>query len=378
MPTVPSSQLFPEVVDATSLIAKPTQNIFLPIGIEGEMLNTGDADVGTIYTISTASEGHELFGASSPLAAVIDAALDGGAAPVIAGASANNATPNISERQSVWDDLSSDSRVRLRLTDSVSQSDLVALADSCEQAELVNNKQIAIMGMQTGTDLAGYTAAATAIASSRGVLIAPSVYDLNGNLKTGTFAAAIVASVLAANSDLSNDLDLSNLPLLTGIERDANGNPLFRNKVSGGVKVNEFETLLQGGVSPLAPGILPGTVQITHLRTTFTASGAYDALATRLIVDQLFVDVRDYVLSSGFLRRANTESNRNALAAAVTALLEERSSWVQPVPQSNDTVGYGVSVISSVDNRQVTVSYQGKVVRGIQTVLVAPVLTIPV
>jgi hypothetical protein len=378
LPAVPSTQLFPEVVDATSLIAKPTQSIFLPLGIEGEMLNVGDADVGTLYTVSTASEGHELFGASSPLAAVIDAALDGGAAPVIAAASANNATPNITERQSVWDNLASDPRVRLRLTDSVAQSDLVALADSAEQAELVQNKQIAILGMQLGTTLSGYVAAAAAIASTRGVLVAPGVYDLNGTLRTGTYAAAIVAALLSANSDLSNDLDLTEIPLLTGIEQDTIGNPLFRNKVQGGVKVNEFETALQGGVSPLAPGIIPGTVSVTHLRTTYTANSAYDALATRLIVDQLFVDVRDYVKQSGFLRRANTESNRNALAAAVTALLEERSSWIQPVILNNGTTGYGVSVISSTDNRQLTVSYQGKVVRGIQTIMVAPVLTIPV
>ena len=375
---VPSSQLFPEVVDATSLIAKPTQSIFLPIGVEGQMLNTGDADVGTLYTVSTASEGHDLFGVSSPLAAVIDAALDGGASPVIAVASANNTTPNLSARQAVWDDLASDTRVRLRLTDSVSQADLVELANSAESAELVQNKQIAIMGMQNGTTLSGYTAAASAIASSRGVLVAPGVYDLSGTLRKGTFAAAVVASLLASNSDLSNDLDLTNLPLLTGLEQDVNGNPLFRNKVSAGVKVNEFETALQGGVSPLAPGLTPGTVQITHLRTTFIANSAYDSLTTRLIVDQLFVDVRDYVKASGFLRRANTESNRNALAAAVTALLEERSSWLQPVTLANGTVGYGVSVISSADNRQLTVSYQGRVVRGIQTILVAPVLVIPV
>lgn len=378
MAGVPSSQLFPEVVDATTLIAKPSQNIFLPIGVEGEMLNTGDADVGTLYTISTASEGHELFGASAPITKVIDAVLDGGAAPLVAVASASNATPDLSERQAVWDDLSSDPRVRLRLTDSTAQADLVALAQSCEDAELVQNKQIAIMGMATATALSAYVTAAGAVASSRGVIIAPSVYDLNGDLQSGTYAAAIVAAFVSSNSDLSNDLDLSDLPLLTGIEKDAAGNPLFRNKVSGGVKVNEFETALQGGISPLAPGILPGTVSLTHLRTTFTSTAAYDALGTRLIVDQLFVDVRDYVKQSGFLRRANTESNRNALAAAVTALLEERNSWLAPVQLSNGTTGYGVTVISSSDNRQLTVSYQGKVVRGIQTIMVAPVLTIPV
>lgn len=375
---VPSTQLFPEVVDATSVIARPTRNVFLPIGIEGQMSNTGDADVGTLYTVSTGSEAHQLFGASSSLSKVIDTVLEGGASPVIAVASDSNAVPDLAERQTVWDDLSSDPRVRLRLTDSVTQADLVALADSCEQAELVQNKQIAIVGMATGTTLSGFTTAASAILSTRAVLIAPSVYDSAGVLQNGAFAAATVAALVAANSDLSNDLDLTDLPLLTGIEKDSNGNPLFRNKVAGGVAVNQFETALQGGVSPLSPGLLPGSVQTTHLRTTFTTNSAYDALATRLIVDQLFVDVRDYVTSSGFLRRANTESNRNALAAAVTALLEERSSWLAPVTLVNGTQGYGVTVISSADNRQLTVSYQGRVIRGIQTIQIAPILTIPV
>lgn len=378
MPTVASTQLFPEVVDATSLIAKPTQNIFLPIGVEGQMATAGTATIGTIYIISTSSEAHDLFGSTSPLSAVIDAALDGGAAPVIAAASANNATPDINQRKLVWDDLSSDPRIRLRLTDSTAQADLVALAASCVQAEAVQNKQIAIMGMQAGTTLSAAIAAASAIASTRGVLIAPGVYDLNGILQGGPFAAAIVASVIASNNDLSNDLDLTDLPLLTGVEKDVKGNPLFRNKISGGTKVNEFEQALQGGVSPLSPGLIPGTVQTTHLRTTYIANSAYDALTTRLIVDQLFVDVRDYVLNSGFLRRANTESNRNALGAAVTALLEERAAWLAPVRLANGTIGYGVTVISSADNRQLTVGYQGKVIRGIQTIQIAPVLTIPV
>jgi hypothetical protein len=378
MPTVPSTQLFPEVVDATALIARPTAAIFLPVGIEGEMSTAGDATVGQIYTISTNSEAAVAFGANSPLTRICQAVLDGGASPVIAVASDDTATPDIAARQSVWDNLASDPRVRLRLTDSIQQADLVALADSAEQAELVQNKQIALMGLPAGTTLAGFTTAATAISSTRGVLIAPSVYNLNGELQTGSYAAAIISAMIATNKDLADDLDLQQVALLSGIEKDSHGNPLFRNKVAGGVRVNEFEQALQGGVSPLSPGLTPGSVEITHLRTTYTTNSAYDALSTRLIVDQLFVDVRDYVKASGFLRRGNTEANRNALAAAVTALLEERAGWVSPVLLANGTTGYGVTVISSADNRQLTVSYQGKVIRGIQTIQIAPVLTIPV
>ena len=376
--TTPSSQLFPEVVDATSLIAKPTQTVFLPVGVEGEMDDDGDANVGQLYTLSTASEAHDAFGADSPISKVIDAVLDGGAAPVIAGASASGEAPTLDERKEVWDALASEPSVRLRLTDDVAQATLVALAESCEDAELVQNKQISLVGMDAGTTISGLIAAAAAISSTRSCLIAPAVYDRDGVLQSGSYAAAIVASMVGINDNLADDLDLQVIPLLAAIEKDALGNPLFRNKVQGGTAINEFETALQGGVSPLAPGLLPGTVDITHLRTTYTGNSSYDALATRLIVDQLFVDVRDYVKASGFLRRGNTQANRNALAAAVTALLDERANWLEPVTLANNTVGYGVSVISSPDNRQLTVSYQGRVVRGIQTIQIAPVLTIPV
>lgn len=374
----PSSQLFPEVVDATSLIAKPTQNVFLPIGIEGQMNVEGDAVVGQIYPVPTSSEGHTLFGATSSICEIIDAALDGGSSPVFAAASDKATLPTLDDRKAVWDNLASDPNVRLRLTDSAVQADLVALAQSAEDAELVQNKQVAIVGMVPGTNISTLIGAATAIGSTRGVLVAPGVYDRNGDLRDGSYAAAIVASLVSGNDNLADDLDLQPIPLLAAIEKDSLGNPFFRNRVQGGTAINEFETALQGGVSPLAPGQTPGTVEITHLRTTFTSNSAYDALGTRLIVDQLFVDVRDYVKASGFLRRGNTESTRNALAAAVTALLEERSSWLSPIVLANGTVGYGVTVISSADNRQLTVSYQGRVIRGIQTIQIAPVLTIPV
>jgi hypothetical protein len=376
--TVPSTQLWPEVVDASTLLAKPSSPIYLPIGIEGQMDNAGTATVGVQYTVSTNSQARDLFGPAASLTKIIEVAINQGAFPVVAAASKKGSAPLIAERKVVWDDFSSDENIRLRLTDSVVQSELNDLATSCEEAELVQHKQVGFGGLATATAKAAQISAAAAILSSRFVLVAPGVYDVDGVLQSGSYAAAVAAAETAKNADLSNDLDLWDLPLLAGIEKTAAGLPVFRNKVSSGVATNDFEDLLQGGVSPLMPSRTSVGVQISHLRTTYTTNTAYDALSTRLIADQVFVDLKNYILATGFLRRGNTEPVRNALKAAVEALLFERIGWVSPITQADGVEGYNVQVTPSADMRQVTVSYGGKIVRGIQTIQIAGTLQIPV
>ena len=376
--TTPTTQLWPEVVDASTLIARPSSPIFLPIGVEGMMDADGTATVGTLYTINTISEARANFGVAAKLSKVIEVLINHGAFPVIAAASKKTTAPLLADRQLVWDDLASDPRVRVRLTDSLVQADLVALADSCESAELVQNKQVGFGGLANATDRSAHITAAGAIASSRFVLVGPGVYDADGTLQNGAYAAAACASEVAKNADLANDLDQWPLPLLSAIEKNAANLPVFRNKVVSGVAVNDFEVLLQGGVSPLMPARTGTGVEISHLRTTYTTNTAFDSLGTRLIVDQVFVDVKNYIYDTGFLRLGNTEATRNALRAAVTALLFERVEWVAPITQADGTQGYNVQVTPSADKRQVTVSYQGQVVRGIQTIQIAGSMAIPV
>jgi hypothetical protein len=114
----------------------------------------------------------------------------------------------------------------------------------------------------------------------------------------------------------------------------------------------------------------PGGVAISHLRMTYIVDGTFDALMTRVIVDQVFVLVRDYCYSFNALRRGNTPANRELLRSGVEALLIEHSSWVQPLVQNDGSFGYNVSVVASADQRQMIVHYQGQVVRGVQTILV--------
>jgi hypothetical protein len=150
-----------------------------------------------------------------------------------------------------------------------------------------------------------------------------------------------------------------------------------------GSAVNDFTDLLVAGVSPLKTDRSGSGLRITHLRMTYTGATpgtdtTFDALETRLIVDQIFVDVRDYVINNRFLRRGNTPETRADLLAGIQALLTARSDWVAPVTQPDGSTGYNVSVTPSADLRSVTIRYEGIVNRNIQVVNVDAELTIPV
>lgn len=378
-----STLLDPRVIDASTLLPRATSPIYLPVAVEGMADTAGTAVVATPYAIARNDQANTLFGPASTLTRIIAALLDRGAGPVIAAASAKTTTPTLVQRQAVWATMESDPTIRIRLTDSEVQADLAGLAVSVKNADLLFNKQIAIVGLPSGTTKANLLAGATAIAAdpvgaTRTALVGPGVFDANGVLRGGSFAAAAAASEIAKNADPSNDLDLWNIPLLTGIELDSAGLPVFRRKVVAGAAVDDYEDLLQGGVSPLQPSRVPGGVQSTHFRTVFITNTTFDNLYTRIIIDQVFLDVRDYVLDNNFLRMGNTEATRSRIKSGVAAVLTERNAWIAPVVQPNGSLGYNVSVTPSTDNRQITIGYQGTVIRGINTVQVAANLTIPV
>jgi hypothetical protein len=372
-----SSLMYPEVKDATTLGPRFSQTLYLPISVEGQIDAAGSAVAGVFADVTTPSQAELLYGPASPLATLVKFLLGRGIPVVRAIGSKKASLPLLAERQTTWALQEADPLTRIRLTDSVIQAELVALADSAEFAELINHKQVAFVGMASGTTPAQLITAAAAIASKRGVLVGPGIFDENGVLLSGNLAAAAVAAEVAKNADIADDLDRLSLPGFTGIETDASGLPVMRLKVTGGVAVNDFEVALTGGVSPLRRGT-NGGVEITHLRMTYVTDTTLDSLMTRLIMDQLFIDIRSYVLNNLFLRRGNTIDVRNDLKAGIEALLAERSNWLLPKNLPDGSVGYGVSVIPSADQRQVTIGYQGVIVRGIQKVLVDGKLEIPV
>lgn len=374
-----STQLFPEIIDGSTLGTRPTPGIFLPIGIEGQADADGTAAVGDLKLISRPVDAETTFGVASSLAALIKFILDRGAGPVWAIASAKAVAPTLIQRQAAWQTLEAKREVRIRLTDSTTQADLVGLATSCDNANKLNNKQFCIVGLAAGTTKANLITAAAALAAAadqgkRSVPVAPGVYDENGTLKSGAYSAAAVAAAVAQNNDPSDDLDTLTLPKLTAIEQTVAGLPVFRSIVVGGVVTNDFEDLLQGGVSPLMPG-LDGGVAISHLRMAHIGSaGAWDALMTRIIMDQLFILIRDSAIRFNSLRKGNTQTRRDQLASRITALLDANADIVQPVVLGDGTKGYGVTVTGS--SRQNVISYSGEVVRGASTILVAGNLVI--
>lgn len=376
--------LDPQVIDASTLTPKVTSNIYLLPSVEGGMTAAGTANVGVPLLITRLDEAATAFGADSTLYRIIFALLNRGAGPVVAIASKLGTVPLLTDRQTAWQKLESDERIRIRLTDSELQADFAALSVSCANANLIYNKQIAFVGMPLGTSKANIIAAATAITSggeqpaSRTCLVAPGVYDGNGVLRGGSFAAACVAAEVAKNADPGNDLDLWDIPMLLAIELDGSGLPVFRRQVVAGVPKDDYEDLLQAGVSPLQPSRVAGGVSTTHLRTAYATNTTYDSLYTRIIVDQLFLDVKAYIYDNNYFRRGNTQQTRDKLRSGVEAIIQQRNTWVLPVPQPDGSLGYSVTVTPSADMRQVTVGYEGIVVRGISTIKVAANLTIPV
>lgn len=371
--------IYPEVVDISSLTGIFNLDQFLVIGVEGQKDTIGTAAVATRYLVADPTTAQSLFGPASSLSKLVCFMLAKGVNFVYAVASSSNVGPTLVQRQAAWTALEDSVDVRIRLTDSVVQADLVALADSAEWAESIQNKQFAICGLATPTTTAALTTAATAIASKRAVLVGPGIYDENGVLLSGAYAAAWVASVVAKNSDISDDLDTLALYGSTGIEKDTSGQmPVFRVRANAGTPLNDFDTLLNGGVSPLRQG-LGGQAEIVHLRTTWLTDSTYDALETLLIKDQVFVELRTLLTGpDNFLRKGNTLTNRSLAAKLVDEYLKAHNDWVQPkFLAGGSDPSYGVTVTPSSDKRQMTVTYQGEIVRNVQKININGVLTIP-
>jgi hypothetical protein len=370
------SQLYPEIIDRSTIQGVFALDQFLVIGVEGQADSGGTAAVATPYKVFTPEEANTLFGAASSLAQLVKFVLAKGINYVIAVASAKGAAPTLVQRQAAWTVLEEDQVLRVRLTDSITQADLVALADSCEWAEGIQNKQFCVIGLTTPTTEAALLAAATAISSKRAVLVGPGVYNENGTLLNGAYAAAWTACEIAKNPDIADDLDTAPLNASNGIEKDANGMPLFRIKAGAGTPVNQFTTLLNGGVSPLRQG-KNGQAEITHLRTTYTIDSTFDALLTLLVKDQLFIDIRAQLEEQKFLRKGNTPENRSLAAQVVDSYLRNRAEWVRPKTLPDGSIGYGVTVTASPDNKKMIVNYMGEVVRNTQVIEIVGVLTIP-
>lgn len=375
------SDTYPEVRDVGSIAGVFNLDQFLVVGVEGQKDTVGTGVVGTPYLIADPADADTRFGPASSLGKLVKFLLSRGLNYVWAVASATNTLPTLVQRQTAWTVLEENVDIRIRLTDSVVQAELAALADSCEWAEAIQNKQFCVVGLATPSTSAGAITAASALASKRGVLVSPGVYDSNAVLLNGTYSAAFVAAEVAKNPDITDDLDTLPLPGTLGIEKDAvNGTPLYRLKAGAGTPVNDFAVLLAGGVSPLRQGS-GGTAEIVHLRTTYTTDTTFDALLTLLVKDEVFIRIRRALTNpaegNSFLRRGNTPDNR-ALAAAIVDSELRAMPGVSAKILPNGELGFGVTVTASPDKKKMIVSYMGEVNRNTQKIDINGVLTIAV
>lgn len=369
---------YPQIVDVGTLTGVFLANTYLPIGVEGQMGNDGDATLNKPEFISSAEEAVTAFGAASgsSLTRLVQLILSRGVAGVTAVAS--DPTHELTSRESAWEALEDDETIRIRLSDGLTQADMVALAISCENAALINNKQFAVMASATPSSKSTMTTVAQAINSQRGVLVGPGVYDLNGTLRGGADIAAYVACEIAKNPDITDSLNGYEIPATVGIELDSTTSlPLFRLRANGGSPINDFQDLLDDGGSPLQTSPR-GLAAFTHLRTTFTDDDTFDALQTLLIKDGVFIGVRDELRDNNFLRKPNTQNNRDLAAAIVSAWLTAHDTWVEPTDLPNGTKGYGVTTTDGDDGKSFTINYFGQVVRGANVIKLNETLTIPV
>lgn len=368
---------YPQIVDKSTLTGVFNVDQFLVVGVEGQKDAAGSAVVGLPVVIESADDSDTLFGPNSSLGQLVKFILGRGLNFVYAVASSSAVAPTLLQRQAAWGALEENPDVRIRVTDSVAQADLVALADSCENAEGIQHKQFCVVGLATPSSKAAAIAAAGAIASKRAVIVAPGVFDLNGNLLAGQYGAAYAACEIAKNPDIADSMNLAPIPATAGVELEAaTGLPIFRLRSNGGVPVNDFQDLLTGGVSPFQLG-RDGRASFTHLRTTWTTDTTFDALMTLLIKDQVFLDIRDLLLASNALRTGNTADNRSLAAKMVEGYLKAHDDWVERVELADGSTGYGVTVVPSNDLKSYTVSYFGQVVRGTNVININGTLTIP-
>jgi hypothetical protein len=369
---------YPQIVDKSTLTGVFQAGQFMVVGVEGQKDAGGTGLVGLPYLIRTAEDANLYFGTASSLAGLVKFLLARGLTYVMAVASGSGATPILSARQTAWTALEENPDVRIRLTDSMVQADLVALADSCEWAEGIQHKQFCVVGLSGAESKASAITAAGAIASKRAVLVTPGVYDLNGNLLAGNYVAAMVAAEIAKNPDIADSLNNADIPATAGVEKDATtALPIYRLRAGAGTPVNDFQDILTAGGSPLQQS-RNGLAAFSHLRTTWTTDTTFDALMTLLIKDEVFLQLRNLLLSESYLRSGNTPNNRSLAAKKVQTWLEGHSDWVQEVPLPDGTVGYGVSSVPSTDLKSFDVAFHGQVLRGTNVININGTLTIPV
>lgn len=264
---------------------------------------------GVPVTLTSYEAGMTAFGedeAETPgMSTILRLLFQGGASTVVAVAVSG------SDYAGAFAVLSQVEDVQIVLCDSGELTVQTALRGSVEDASAARRERIAVVGMD-GASTEELTARASALNSERMVLVGPDVLDSQGNSLPGVFAAAAVASAVAAIADPAVPLNGYELKGLGG--------------VSAAYSDSEVDLLVRGGVTPLEA--VGGTVSpIRGITTRTTTGGVKDAtwreLTTILIVDNVIPAVRAS-LRSRFRQAKNTVQTRGAIRSQVIMELENR------------------------------------------------------
>ena len=186
-----------------------------------------------------------------------------------------------------------------------------ALRSAVEEASGLRHERIAVVGCAEA-EVPGLVERAAELNSERVVLVGPDALDSAGKPLSGVFAAAAVASAIAASADPAVPLNGCALRGLGG--------------VSAAYGDNEVDLLVRGGVTPLEA--VGGEVSpVRGITTRTTTGGVKDAtwreLTTILIVDNVIPAVRSS-LRSRFRQAKNTVQTRGAVRSQVIMELENR------------------------------------------------------
>ncbi len=258
----------------------------------------------TSYEAGITAFGEDAEGAPG-MSALLRLLFQGGASTVVAAAVGED------DYEGAFAALSQVEDIQVVLCDSGELAVQTALRKSVEDASAARRERIAVAGM-SGASTEELTARAAALNSERMVLVGPDVVDSQGNSLPGIFAAAAVASAVAAGADPAVPLNGHELKGLGG--------------VSTAYSDNEVDLLVQGGVTPLEA--VGGTVSpIRGITTRTTTGGVKDAtwreLTTILIVDNVIPAIRAS-LRSRFRQAKNTVQTRGAIRSQVIMELENR------------------------------------------------------
>ena len=265
---------------------------------------TGAADAVTLLTSYAA--GVAAFGETGDMAPLLSLLFQNGATAVKA-----VRVESSTAYADAFDLLALEEDIQIMVCDSADETVQQALRTSVESASAARRERIAVVGGNE-EDVEDLIAHASALNSERMVLVGPDVLDTAGESRSGVYAAAALAGLLAGSADPAVPINGAALQGLGGVAVQYSD--------------NDIDLLVRGGVTPLeAVGGVVSPVRgiTTRTKTGGTADSTWRELTTILIVDDVIPAVRS-ALRSKFSRTKNTAQTRGAIRSQVIVELERK------------------------------------------------------